>query len=201
MPEVSLGTSAPSTSHQRAIQACCDGSHWTTEADPLKSIDAEHVAKEIIKVFTRVGVPEKILTDQVSQFMSKLLMELYRLLHIHSIRTSPYHPQIDGLVVECFNQTLKSMLQKAVAGEGNKLIPYLLFACREVPQASTRFSPFKLLYGRNVRGPLYVLHETWKQSEDSVVSYVLATQEKLRDTAEIVKENLTRATKETEDLV
>ena len=36
----------------------------------------------------------------------------------------------------------------------DKLIPYLLFAYREVPQSSTGFSPFELLYGRTVRGPL-----------------------------------------------
>ena len=132
-----------------------------------------------------LGVPEEILTDQGSQFMSQLLAELHHLLHIHSIQTSPYHLQTDGLV-ERFNQTLKSMLRKAVANEGknwDKLIPYLLFAYKEVPQASTGFSPFELLYGRNVRGPLDVIREIWegsRQSEASVVSYVLATQDKLR---------------------
>ena len=111
--------------------------------------------------------------------MSKLLAELYSLLHIHSIRSSPYHPQTDGLV-ERFNKTLKSMLRKVVDTEGknwDKLIPYLLFAYREVPQASTGFSPFELVYGRNVRGPLDVLREAWKGSQStdkSVVSYVVA---------------------------
>ena len=60
------------------------------------------------------------------------------------------------------------MLHKAVDGEGkdwDKLIPYL-------PQASTGFFPFELLYGRTVRGPLDVLKETWeadKHTDDSVV--------------------------------
>ena len=163
-------------------------------------LDAEHVAEEIIKIFARVGVPEEILTDQGSNFMSKLLAELYRLLHIHSIRTSPYHPQTDGLV-ERFNQTLKSMLRKTVTEEGKNwdtLIPYLLYAYREVPQASTGFSPFELLYGCSVRGPLDILRESWEaqeQSKESVVSYVIATQEKLKTMAELVKENLEKAQK------
>ena len=79
-----------------------------------------------------------------------VLTELYCLLHVHPIRTSPYYPQTDGLV-EQFNQTLKAMLRKAVQTEGkdwDKLIPFLLFAHREVPQASTGFSPFEHLYGR-----------------------------------------------------
>lgn len=39
---------------------------------------------------------------------------------------------------------LKSMLRKAMDKEGkdwDKLLPYLLFAYREMPQASTGFSP------------------------------------------------------------
>ena len=95
-------------------------------------------------MFARLGIPEEILTDQGSNFTSQLLAELYRLLHVHPIRTSPYHPQTDGLV-ERFNQTLKSMLRKAATEEGkdwDKLVPYLLFAYREVPQGSTGFSPF-----------------------------------------------------------
>ena len=107
------------------------------EAIPLRSTDAIHVAEELIKVFARVGVPKEILTDQGSNFTSQLLAELYRLLHIHLICTSPYHPQTDGLV-ERFNQTLKNMLKKAATEEGkdwDKLVPYLLFAYREVPQA------------------------------------------------------------------
>ncbi|KAL5517748.1 hypothetical protein EMCRGX_G003357 [Ephydatia muelleri] len=53
----------------------------------------------------------EILTDQGSNFTSQLLSEIYQLLHVHPIRTTPYHPQKDGLV-ERFNKTLKAMLQK-----------------------------------------------------------------------------------------
>ena len=111
--------------------------------------------------------------------MSRLLTELYRLLHVHPICTSPYHPQTDGLVKR-FNETLKAMLRKAAQTEGkdwDKLIPFLLFAYREVPQASMGFSPFELLYGMAVRGPLGILRESWeaaKKDDDSVVSYILS---------------------------
>ena len=43
--------------------------------------------------------------------------------------------------------------------EWDKLKPYLLFAYREVPQESTGYSPFELLFGRKVKGPLDVLKE------------------------------------------
>ncbi len=85
--------------------------------------------------------------------------QLNKQLGITAIRTTPYHPQTDGLV-DRFNQTLKNMLRKFVADTGrdwDKWLPFVLFAYREVPQASTGFAPFKLLYGWQVQGPLDLL--------------------------------------------
>ena len=82
--------------------------------------------------------------DQGNIFMSQLILaEVYRPLQVKPIRTSPYHLQTDGLV-ERFNQTLKAMLRKTATEDGkdwDQLIPYLLFACREIPQASHGFLP------------------------------------------------------------
>ena len=83
----------------------------------MKSVDSEHVAEELVRVFVRVGLPKKILTHQGTNVTSQLLAELYRLLGVKTIQTSPYHPQTDGLV-ERFNQTLKEMLRKSAAEDG-----------------------------------------------------------------------------------
>ena len=91
------------------------------------------------------------------------------------------------------------MLRRTADEEGkdwDHFIPYLLFAYREVPQASTGFSPFELLYGRQVRGPLDILTETWEastKSSDSVVSYVLSIQDRLAKLQELVGTNLANA--------
>ena len=193
-----VGPLPKSRSGKRYVLVICDYATRYPEAVALRSIDAEHIAEELVAVFPRVGVPREILTDQGSNFTSRLLTELYRLLHVHPIGTSPYHPQTDGLV-ERFNQTLKAMLRKAAQTEGkdwDKLIPFLLFAYREVPQASTGFSPFELLYGRAVRGPLDILRESWeaaKKSDESVVSYILSLREKLEKMSQLARSNLQTA--------
>ena len=131
----------------------------------MKSTDAETVAQELVKIFARLGIPDELLTDQGSNFVLELLNQLSSLLRIRRIKTSPYHPQTDGLV-ERFNGTLKRMLWRFVQeapGAWDELLLYLLFSYREVPQASTGFSPFELLYGRHVRGPLDVLREAWTE--------------------------------------
>ena len=130
----------------------------------MKSTDAETVAQELVKIFARMGIPDELLTDQGSNFVSELLNQLSSLLRIRRIKTSPYHPQTDGLV-ERFNDTLKRMLRWFIKAPGawDELLPYLLFSYREMPQVSTGFSPFELLYGRHVRGPLDVLREAWTE--------------------------------------
>ena len=105
-----VGPLIRSKSGNKFILVICDYSTRYPEAVPLKNIEAVTIAEELGKFFSRMGVPTEILTDQGSNFTSQLLKEVYRMLKIEPIRTSPYHPQTDGLV-ENFNSTLKSMLR------------------------------------------------------------------------------------------
>ena len=194
-----VGPLPRSRSGNRYVLVVCDYATRYPEAVPMKTIDAGAVAEDLIKIFSRVGLPKEILTDQGSNFQSELLAELYRLIHVSPLRTTPYHPQTDGLV-ERFNKTLKDMLKKAAVEEGkdwDKLIPYLLFAYREVPQESSGFSPFELLYGREVRGPLDILRESWTEDNSevshSILSYVLLMRERLEKMSTLVQANLEEA--------
>lgn len=115
-------------------------------------------------VFTRVGIPKEVLTDQGTPFMSKLIKDLYDLWKIKPIRTSVYYPQMDSLV-EMFNRTMKHMLRKVISKNGNYwdiMLLYLKFAISKVPQASTGFSPFELLYGRQTCSILDIVKEVWE---------------------------------------
>ena len=134
------------------------------EAVPLKNIDVGSVADGLISIFSRLGIPEEILTDNGTQFISECMKEVFELLQIDHLITSISHPMCNGLC-ESFNKTLKNMLRKMCKNEPktwNKFVEPLLFAYREVPQESTGFSPFELMFGRPVRGPLLLLSELWK---------------------------------------
>ena len=110
------------------------------------------------------------------------------------------HPQANGLV-ERFNATLKGMLkpycdEKSVTWD--ELLPFVLFAYREVPQESTGFSPFELLYGQRVRGPLDVVREAWLgkiPQEEGIVSYVLEMRARLASITWAAQANLAIAQK------
>ena len=161
----------------------------------LRRVDAGSVAEQLIQLFSRAGIPREILSDQGTNFMLQLIRELYNLLNICPIHTSAYHLQMDGLV-EHFNKTLKALLRKLEGRDWDRLLPYVLFAYREVPQSTTGLSPFQLLYGREVRGPLDVLKEEWeaeKCSDESVVSHILAICERIEEMTEMVSDNLKEA--------
>ena len=83
-------------------------------------------------------------------------------LGITHVTSSAYHPQSQG-ALERYHQTLKTMLRTLVkeTNQWEDLIPWILFASRDAIQASLGFSPFQLVFGHNVRGPLKLIKERW----------------------------------------
>ena len=72
-------------------------------------------------------------------------------------------------------------------------IPLLLFATREVPVESLGYSPFELIFGHNIRGPLKIMHEALLQEDESpinVCEYVSKFQERLIETLDHAHSNL-----------
>ena len=193
------------------ITPCSDGGHryivtmvdYATryvEAKPLKTAKAEEVAEALWEIWTRVGVPKEILTDRGSQFVGDLANEVNRLLCVKGLTTTPYHAQGNGLV-EKYNGTIKTMLKRLCQEqpkEWDRFIPALLFAIREVPQESLQYSPFELLYGRQVRGPMQIMKELWTKQEQTeevrtTFQYVLDLRNRIEDTCKIARENLSKA--------
>ena len=194
-----VGPLPRSSQGNRYILLVCDYATRCPEAFALKSIDAETVADSLIQLFSRIGIPKEILTDQGSNFMSRLLSSMYERLGIQALRTSPYHTQTDGLV-ERFNQTLKAMLRRFVDADARNwdtLLPYMLFAYREAPQSSTGFSPNELVFGRQLRGPLDVMKEVWTDAQEteakSVIQHFLDMWDRLDRSQEAANDNLKAA--------
>ena len=88
---------------------------------------------------------------------------------------------------------LKKMCQEKPK-DWDRYLSAVLFAYREVLQASTGFSPFELLYGRTVCGPMQVLKELWTEKETPEVSstyqYVLELRNRLEEICKIARDSL-----------
>ena len=126
------------------------------EAFAIPDQKAETIAKLFVEqIICRHGIPEELLSDRGTNFLSTLIQEICQVLNVKKINTSGYHPQTDGLV-EKFNSTLIQMIAKSCSvshRDWDAHLPYLLFAYRVSAQASTRESPFFLVYGRDARLP------------------------------------------------
>ncbi|XP_041375943.1 uncharacterized protein LOC121388603 [Gigantopelta aegis] len=196
-----VGPLKPATEKgNRYILTLVDYATRYPEAVALKGIEAERVAEALVDIFCRIGVPREMLTDMGTQFTSTLMSEVSRLISLKQLTTTPYHPMCNGLVGR-FNGTLKQMLKRLCAErpqDWDKYLSAVLFAYREVPQESLGFSPFELVYGHSVRGPMSILKELWtKEVQDdqvrSTYQYVIDLRERLELTRQMAKENLEKS--------
>ena len=126
------------------------------EAIPLRNIKTKSIVKALIKFFTFVGLPKSVQSDQRSNFMSGIFQQVKHELGIKQYRSSAYHPESEG-ALKRLHQTLKNMITSYcfdTVKDWDEGIHLLLFAVRESVQESLGFSPFELVFGHSVRGPL-----------------------------------------------
>ncbi|XP_040062301.1 uncharacterized protein LOC120837151 [Ixodes scapularis] len=133
------------------------------EVIPLRSLTAKATCDALLEIFTRTGIPETICSDQGTNFTSQLTRVMLEKLGCCPRFSTPEHPESNG-AVERWNRVLKNMLFHVMEKDSknwDRLIPFLLWAYREVPHDTTGAAPFRLLYGRNPTGPLTILQQTW----------------------------------------
>ncbi|CAG2215708.1 unnamed protein product [Mytilus edulis] len=101
-----LGELPKTANNNKYILVIADYYTKWTESFPMENMEASTVANIIVtEIICRFGVPTLIHSDQGRQFESELFSEMCNLLQISKTRTTPYHPQSDGMV-ERFNSTL-----------------------------------------------------------------------------------------------
>ena len=142
------------------------------EAIPLRSIKTNTILKALIKFFTLFGLPKSIQSDQGTNFMAHAFQQVMNQLGIKQYKSSAYHPESQG-ALERFHQTLKTMIKMYCienSKDWDEGVHLLLFAVRESVQESLGFSPFELVFGHAVRGPLLLLKEKWLDEDPEKIS-------------------------------
>ena len=126
-----------------------------------------------MEVISHTGIPVELLSDQGSVFLGKVIKELCRLLNIKQIKTTAYHPQTNG-ILERWHSCLKGMIRKiqGKSQQWDKLLKYCLLAYRATPHTATGFSPYELVHGKSMRGPLEAVKAGWIGGDISFTSTV-----------------------------
>lgn len=169
---------------------------WT-DSFAMPNMEAQTVAKILVEeVFAKLGVPRILHSDQGRQYESNLFQELCALLHIEKTRTSPYHPQSDGMV-ERFNKTLATMLSAYVNDHQtnwDESLPYVMQAYRSAVHETTGYTPNFLMLGRETTTPLDLMYELPGDLKITPRNqWVWELQERLEEAHSIVRENTKQA--------
>ena len=111
-----------------------------------------------MSLFAALGFPNSC-TDQGRNFESTLIKEICKILGITKTRTTPYHPQSDGMI-ERFNRTVLNMLSAVVSDDEYNWdlhLPTLMLAYRTSRHETTGATPFSLVYGQEAKLPEDIL--------------------------------------------
>lgn len=154
-----------------------------TEAYAIPNQEAVTVARKLVdEFFLRFSPPERLHSDQGRNFESALIAEICQLLGVKKCRTTPYHPQSDGLV-ERFNRTLLNMLATAVGDkpfDWERNLRRLCFAYNTSIHPTTGYSPFSLMFGRQARLPTDITLGTHSSQSNTVQHYSEQLKQDLR---------------------
>lgn len=158
-------------------------SRWT-DAYPLPQADTKRILSVLQEFCCRYGWPKIVLTDNGSQFSSKMwkdkLIEWKIIHHTTAIYTPRQNP------VERQNQNIKNklrlFLQDKTHNRWDEELDGILFSIRNSTNASTGFSPAEILFGKNLSNPT-----DWPSTEVEEDPKSQAEKQKLKREETIIK--------------
>ncbi|GBC06079.1 hypothetical protein RclHR1_06610002 [Rhizophagus clarus] len=144
------------------------------EARPVLCATAEETSQFIYEdIICRHNCPAKLLSDRGTHFNNQMVEKLLEKFGIKHVFSTPYHPQINGLV-ERFNRTLCESLSKLViqTNEWDKYIASVLFAYQTSKHSTTKISPFYLVNGREAKLPVDNLSDNLEYINQRLLSLI-----------------------------
>ena len=140
-------------------------------ASPLKSKEATEVAKAFFESVVCVqGVPKTLVTDQGKEFINSILKEVATFLKMEHIKTTPYHPQANGVIERC-NGTVVNILRTLIEDNisiWDSMLQIAVFAYNSGYNRTVKDSPFYLMFLRDPSFPFEVMKEEnkWYNIDD-----------------------------------
>jgi transposase InsO family protein len=180
--------------------------HFTrwAEAIALEEQTTRSIARAIIQhVICRHGLFETMTSDNGSVFVSELADVIYKELGIKRVRTTPLHPQSNGLP-ERFNGTLKTTLLMWCNEEQDnwdELLAYAVFAYNTAFHVLIQEKPFYLINGRDPLLPMDVIINRQHDEYDDIHHYAYELTQKLRQVHERVLEIYKQVNEERQTLL
>jgi hypothetical protein len=114
-----------------------------TLAVPIRQQGAVTVAKAFVEeIVLKFGIPQTILTDQGSNFMSEVFVNVCKRLKIEKIKCTAFHPQIDGSLERTHRVLVEYLRCFILEYQSNwdQWLSYATFVFNTTPHTSTGFT-------------------------------------------------------------
>jgi RNase H-like domain found in reverse transcriptase/Reverse transcriptase (RNA-dependent DNA polymerase)/Integrase zinc binding domain/Ty3 transposon capsid-like protein/gag-polyprotein putative aspartyl protease/Zinc knuckle len=139
-------------------------------AVPIQSKNASEIATHLLFFISLFGPPKTILSDQGTEFCNEIVNTMLKNIGTEHRVTSAYHPNTNGLT-ERFNKTLVDALRKHC--EDNpatwyQWLPYILLSYRTRQHTTTGFTPFQIMFGRNMNS-----FKNWRCTSEDLTYSIL----------------------------
>lgn len=125
-------------------------------AEPIPRQDAETVAQVFVRsIVLKFGLPEIVLTDQGSNFLSQVFQNTCKLFGIKRIHTTAFHPESNG-GIERGHRVLIEYLRHYVTEDQrdwDDWVPFATHVYNVTTHRATGYTPFELLFGYRARVP------------------------------------------------
>jgi transposase InsO family protein len=107
----------------------------------------------LAKLFLNFGIPNTVLSDNGSNFISKVTKDLMSFLNVEKLVSSPYHAQANGKIENHHKifSNIMSIYTKDNRNYWDQFLPYLTNVINSTYSEKTKESPFYLLFGRDFR--------------------------------------------------
>jgi transposase InsO family protein len=136
--------------------------------------NAEETANAVLQYISIHSMPLRIVSDNGSEFVNDLVVELARVLGLKHNFIAPYNSKANGKVENSHKQTegmLRTYMDK-FAKDWDILIPYIQFAINTSKSEVTNYTPFYLHFGRHPIMPLDAYLESPHMPSFTVSKYV-----------------------------
>lgn len=118
---------------------------------PFRQATAESLVQFVENaIFLLFGVPEVILSDNGTQFVSSLFQNLLKKYEVTHWRTPNYHPQVNDS--ERVNRVITTAIRASIRKDHREWannVQQIADAIRNSVHEATRYTPYFILFGRN----------------------------------------------------
>ena len=162
---ISIDTIGPMTKTQNgnryALTMQCDLSKYVIVV-PIQDKQAQTLAKAFVENLILVfGCPKNIKSDLGTEYKNEVFEKISQFLQLNQKFSTAYHPQTIGSLERnhrCLNEYLRSFTNE-LHDDWDSWLPYYCFCYNTTPNTDTQYTPFEIVFGKQVNFPTYTLNK------------------------------------------